>query len=337
MQIIYSEQHKLHAPNEILIDGRPFDTEDFPARAEFILAAVQAAQIGTVHLPSDHGMGPLQAIHTADYLDHLQHIYAENSVRHKQPSPVFAETFATRGVRRKTRQIEGRKGYYCFGVGSPILEHTWQAAYWSAQCALSGADRLLTGDSSVYALCRPPGHHAAVDMYGGFCYLNNAAIAARYLGEKVAILDIDYHHGNGTQEIFYRDASVLFCSIHIDPDLDYPYYWGGADERGEGPGQGFNRNWPMPRGIEDEAYLLVLEQALEVIGKYAPRYLIVSAGLDIAAGDAVGSFRITPGGFREIGRHIRRLGIPTLVVQEGGYLLDRLGENVVAFLSAFAA
>ena len=335
MQIIYSEQHKLHAPNEILIDGQPFETEDFPARAEIILAALQAGQIGSVHPPSDHGMGPLQAVHTVDYLDHLQHIYAENSARRKQPSPVFAETFATRGVRRKTRQIEGRKGYYCFGVGSPILEHTWQAAYWSAQCALSGADRLLAGDPSAYALCRPPGHHAAVDMYGGFCYLNNAAIAARYLGESVAILDIDYHHGNGTQEIFYRDPTVLYCSIHIDPDLDYPYFWGGADERGEGPGEGFNRNWALPRGIDDESYLLVLDQALELIGKFAPRYLLVSAGLDIAIDDQVGSFNVTPTGFLEIGRRIQGLRFPTLIIQEGGYLLDRLGTNIVAFLNAF--
>ncbi len=210
-----------------------------------------------------------------------------------------------------------------------------------------------TTGETAYALCRPPGHHAAADLYGGFCYLNNAAIAARSLASeagatrlppdkggavaptKMAILDIDYHHGNGTQEIFYADPSVLFCSLHAHPDDDYPYYWGEADERGEGAGEGYNRNWPLPQETDDAVYLAALDEALAVIRAFAPRYLVVSAGFDIAAGDPVGGFNVTREGFNAIGRRIAALSLPTTIVQEGGYLLETLGENAAAFLRAF--
>jgi len=185
-------------------------------------------------------------------------------------------------------------------------------------------------------LCRPPGHHAATDLYGGFCYLNNAAIAARHLGSQVAILDIDYHHGNGTQEIFYSDPTILYCSLHADPDEDYPYFWGSASERGEGPGEGYNRNWPLPQKINDEDYLNTLDEALETISRFAPSYLVVSLGLDIGDGDPVGGFSISLEGFSQISQTIAVLNIPTLIVQEGGYLLDTLGQNATAFLQHFA-
>jgi acetoin utilization deacetylase AcuC-like enzyme len=173
-------------------------------------------------------------------------------------------------------------------------------------------------------------------MYGGFCYLNNAAIATRYLGSQVAILDIEYHHGNGTQEIFYSDPSTLYCSLHADPDEDYPYFWGAAIERGEGLGEGFNRNWPLPQKINDESYLSILDKALDVISRFAPTYLIVSLGLDIGDGDPVGGFSITLQGFNQIGKHIAALNVPTLIVQEGGYYLDTLGQNAIAVLKSFA-
>ncbi len=187
-------------------------------------------------------------------------------------------------------------------------------------------------------------------MYGGFCYLNNAAIVARYLqdsppllgqgsgersGTKVAILDFDYHHGNGTQAVFYDDPSVLFCSLHADPEDEYPYYWGYADERGEGPGEGYNRNFPLPLGVEDGPYLEALAEALDAIRDYGPNYLVVSAGFDIFTGDPVGGFNVSTKGIAQIGRAVAALGLPTVIVQEGGYLLMSLGENAVAFLEAF--
>jgi acetoin utilization deacetylase AcuC-like enzyme len=333
MQIIYTERHQLHTTNNVLYDGHPFITEEVPARAEKIIAALRDANLGAVSAPRDFGLDPVLAMHPRDYVDYLRTAYDQHAAFFKKPEPVFAETIIAGSGRRKPRSILGLPGYYAFGMGSPILEGTWEAAYWSAQCAITAAEIVKTTGEISYALCRPPGHHAANALYGGFCYLNNAAIAARYLGGRVAILDIDYHHGNGTQEIFYRDPSVLFCSLHAHPDDDYPYYWGEADERGEGDGAGFNRNWPLPQGIDDEHYLAALDEALAVIRAFAPNYLVISAGLDIAIGDPVGGFNITPTGFMAIGQRIRELNYPTVIVQEGGYLLEKLGENAVALLS----
>jgi acetoin utilization deacetylase AcuC-like enzyme len=200
------------------------------------------------------------------------------------------------------------------------------------------------GTRAVYALCRPPGHHAAHDLYGGFCYLNNAAIAARYLQlsllpeggrTEIAILDFDYHHGNGTQALFYNDPTVLFSSLHADPENEYPYYWGHADERGVGAGEGFNLNYPLPLGTPDGPYLAALDQALAAIAKFDPRCLIVSAGFDIFTGDPVGGFKVTSAGIAQIGRAVAALDLPTLILQEGGYLREKLGENALAFLEQF--
>jgi acetoin utilization deacetylase AcuC-like enzyme len=266
----------------------------------------------------------------------LQSAYAETATYFKKAEPVFPSTFAPRQGQRKPEGVLGQLGYYAFGVGSPILEGTWSAAYWSAQCALAAAACVQMGEPCAYALCRPPGHHAGPDLFGGFCYLNNAAIAARALPGRAAILDIDYHHGNGTQLVFYDDPRVMFCSLHAHPDDDYPFYWGGADEQGAGPGLGFNRNWPLPQHIDDGHYLAALDEALAVIAGFAPDYLVVCVGFDIAVGDPVGGFDITPDGLQRIGSAIRGLGRPTVLVQEGGYLLERLSVNATAFLTAFA-
>jgi acetoin utilization deacetylase AcuC-like enzyme len=338
VRIVYSDRHKLHATDAVQLEGRPFVTEEVPARAETILNALQEAQLGPVSMPVDYGLEPILAVHSADFVSFLQTVYGENMIVFREDAPVFTWTFATRHNGRKPKSLLGLMGYYAFGWGSPILEGTWQAAYWSAQCALSAAQRVRTGERVVYALCRPPGHHAAVDLYGGFCYLNNAAIAARYLqqeGVKVAVLDIDYHHGNGTQTIFYTDPAVLFCSLHAHPDDDFPYYWGEADERGEGPGEGYNRNWPLSQGTDDATYLTALDGALAVIHEFTPSYLVVSAGFDIVAGDPEGGFSVTTAGLREIGKLIAGLDLSTIIIQEGGYSLDRLGNDAVAFLEAF--
>jgi len=336
VRIIYTDKHRLHATDQVTYENTPFVTDEVPARVEIILAAAQAAHLGPITAPRDFGLDPLLAVHTPDFVNYLRAIYDDHATVTKKRGPVFAETIVAGGGRRKPKGALGLPGYYAFGVGSPILEGTWEAAYGSAQCALTAAERVRETGETAYALCRPPGHHAAAALYGGFCYLNNAAIAARYFGERVAILDIDYHHGNGTQEIFYADPTVLFCSLHAHPDDDYPYYWGEADERGEGAGAGFNHNWPLPQGIDDTGYLAALDEALAVIRAYAPRYFVLSAGLDIAQGDPVGGFNITPAGFKAIGQRLAELRWPTVIVQEGGYLLEKLGENAVALLGAFA-
>ena len=236
--IIFSPHHRLHAPENITVNQIPFDTEDKVDRVEIILTALQASGFETVEAPKDFGLEPILTVHDTTYVDYLHTVFDENHLYRGYPSPVIPETFAPRATRRKPSQFYGLSGYYAFGVGSPILQDTWTAAYWSAQCALTAADRLRSGEKTVYALCRPPGHHAGPDFYGGYCYLNNAAIAARFLSAQankgIAILDIDFHHGNGTQEIFYQDPDILFCSLHADPDKEYPYFWGGADEKGGG-------------------------------------------------------------------------------------------------------
>jgi acetoin utilization deacetylase AcuC-like enzyme len=337
MHIIYTDQHKQHATDRVWFEGHPFVTEEVPARAEIILRAVQAARLGPVVPPTDHGLEPILAVHDTGFVDFLRTACAQSAAYYKQVTPVFASAFPVRHDRHKPKSFLGLAGYFAFSWGTPILEGTWEAAYWAAQCALSAADCVRAGARAAYALCRPPGHHAAADLYGGFCYLNNAAIAARYLqaDARVAILDIDYHHGNGTQAIFYADPGVLFCSLHAHPDDDYPFYWGEADECGEGPGKGYNRNWPLPQGTDDASYLAALDAALAVIRDFAPRYLVVSAGFDIVIDDFIGGFRVTTDGLHEIGRRIAGLNLSTVIVQEGGYLLDKLGENAVAFLQIF--
>lgn len=338
MHIVYTDQHKRHATDEVWFEGHPFVTEEVPDRVEIILGAVQAAQLGPLAAPTDHGLAPILAVHDTGFVDFLRTVYAENAAFYKVAAPVFACTFPVRHNGRKPKSFLGLAGYCAFGWGTPILAGTWEAAYWAVQCALAAADRVRAGERVAYALCRPPGHHAAPDLYGGFCYLNNAAIAARYLqagGPRVAVLDIDYHHGNGTQTVFYSDPSVLFCSLHAHPDDDYPFYWGGADECGEGLGEGYNCNYPLPQGTDDASYLVALDFALTAIRDFAPRYLVVSAGFDIVVNDPVGGFRVTTEGLHEIGRRVAGLNLPTVIVQEGGYLLDMLGENAVAFLRAF--
>jgi acetoin utilization deacetylase AcuC-like enzyme len=337
MYTVYTDRHKLHATDGVDAGGIPLDSYDLPARAQILVQAVQQAQTGPVIAPSDHGLAPVLTVHDADYVHFLRHAFADSADYLREAGPVFTWTFAPRHALRKPRGFLGLKGYYAFGWGTPVLEGTWEAAYWSAQCALTAADLVRGGQRVAYALCRPPGHHAAVDLFGGYCYLNNAAIVARVLQTegKVAVLDVDYHHGNGTQLIFYTDPMVLYCSLHVHPDEDYPYYWGDVGERGQGPGLGTNCNWPLPRGTGDGIYLSALDQALVAIREFAPRYLVVSLGFDTVDGDPEGGFCLTTDGLGEVGRRIAGLGLPTVLVQEGGYLLDRLGDNAVAFLQAF--
>ncbi len=348
MNTYYTDRHRRHATDSVVVNGQPLETSEVPARAEILRRAAQA--FGPIREPADFGETPLTAVHQADFVEFQRTIFAEWAGRYPG-TPVLPETIVTRGIRRRSSHLMGRVGYHIFGTGTPILAGTWEAAYWAAQCALSAADDVRAGARAAYAVCRPPGPHAGADYYGGYCHLNNAAIAARHLQaaegqpgargpagrrERVAVLDIDYHHGNGTQSIFYADPSVLYVSLHADPDLDYPYYWGGADERGEGAGEGFNLNVPLPLGTGDGAYLEALAVGLRAIAEFAPSRVIVSAGFDIARGDPVGGFEVTTAGLRAIGAQIAGLNLPTVIVQEGGYLLERLEANAAAFLSAFA-
>jgi acetoin utilization deacetylase AcuC-like enzyme len=207
----------------------------------------------------------------------------------------------------------------------------------AADAALTAADLVAGGAPAAYALCRPPGHHAGPGYYGGFCLLNNAAIAARSLATlgRVAVVDVDFHHGNGTQDVFWEDPEVLYVSLHGDPAAHYPHFTGGADETGGGPGRGATRNLPLPDGTGDDAYLAALGQAMDQVAAFEPATLVVSAGFDTFEDDPIGAFKVTTGGFRRIGAALAAAGRPTVVVQEGGYAVEALGANAVALLDGF--
>lgn len=335
MKIIYSNKHELHATDQATYDGQPFITEEVPARADLILTAIKLAEIGKILPPTDYGIKPILAVHTPDYVDYLQKVYRWNTEFYHDDEPVLPHAFAVHPSARKPRTFLGLRGYYGFGSGTPVMEGTWEAAYWAAQCAVTAAQFVIEGEQAVYALCRPPGHHAGPELYGGSCFLNNAAIAARRLlkdTDRVAILDIDYHHGNGTQIIFFDDPAVLYCSLHAHPDDDYPYFWGLDDETGEGPGLGTNLNLPLPQAVDDKEYIQSLDKALDKISEFRPGYLVLSAGFDLIKGDPIGGFNISVKGLAAISSHIASLQIPTVIIQEGGYLVEELGNLAATFL-----
>lgn len=341
MQIFYSETHKLHNPPFELFDGgQHMPYLESPERAERILSALRELDWIEILEPEDFGLDPILAVHDADYVDFLRTAY-EEWIQVKtgyEKIALLPATFPPRGWSHRPKSILGRAGYHMFDLSAPIMQGTYKAALGSANCALSGAKAILGGERSAFALCRPPGHHAGKSFCGGYCYLNNAAIAADWLTAKgkVTILDIDYHAGNGTQDIFYERGDVLTISIHADPDSEYPAFCGYAEETGAGRGSSLHRNFPLPIGTDDEVYLSTLGEAIDLIQSFDPEYLVLSAGMDLYSGDPLGKFAVTRDGIRKIGARIADLSLPTLIVLEGGYNNAALGENIAALLGKFA-
>jgi acetoin utilization deacetylase AcuC-like enzyme len=336
MLIVYSSLQRRHRPTYVVKGGHHSQSYDLPERLDSILSVVKQNELGAIVEPACSGLAPILAVHDAGMIEHLASAYLKHNADGDTGTPVFPTFFPPPGQRRRPRSFEGQKGFYCTNMGVPIDAHTWEAAVSSAQCAVTGARLVRSGECYVYALCRPPGHHAGPDFFGGYCYLNNAAIAARVLcqdGKRVAIVDIDYHHGNGTQAIFYEDPQVWYGSLHIDPDTDYPFYAGYADELGKGAGQGTNCNIPLPPATDERRYLAALETLLARLILFDPSYLVLSAGFDTYVHDPIGSFQVTIDGFWQIGRRLCELGFPTLIAQEGGYCMSDLGRGVVALLS----
>ncbi|MDA0746955.1 MAG: histone deacetylase family protein [bacterium] len=338
MKVIYSEKHREHAPPCQFADGRMMASPEVPERADVILRALQECGMVDVVAPRQFSMEPILVVHDVGYLKYLENVYEEWVENAREPGVgLIPDTFAMRTLNGKPEGLVYQAGYYCFETQTPILEGTFQAAQHAAWCALTGAELLQGGERAAYALCRPPGHHAAGDVYGGYCYLNHAAIAVRFLNAEgqVAVLDIDYHHGNGTQAIFYDSDDVLFVSIHADPNRQYPYFSGYEDEKGMGVGRGLNVNFPLEAGIREARYLDVLDQALGKIAAFAPAFLVVSLGADIYREDPLGDFELSVDVFGAIGRRIEEMGVRTLFVQEGGYHLDTLGVCIANTLVGF--
>lgn len=330
MRAFFDARQRHHAPELELHNGAFVPFAESTARVDAILAALGGAEPAV-----DHGEAPLRAVHAEDYLAFLWAAHKDWRAAGREGDAIG---YAWPVVRRRPLaldRIDARFGQFSFDASSPIAAGTWDSAYWSAQSALTALDAVLAGSQAAFALCRPPGHHCGADYLGGYCYLNSTAIAAEaaiVAGKKVAILDVDYHHGNGTQDIFYTRGDVLFASIHADPRADYPFFWGHADETGEGEGQGATLNLPLPRGTDLAAYLPALDTALARIAAFAPDLLIISYGADTYSGDPISQFRIETADYTIIARRIAALGLPAVVVMEGSYALDALGANVAAFL-----
>ncbi len=332
MLCYFDERQLVHAPAMELHNGAFIPHAESPSRATSILASLGHAEPAV-----DHGLAPLAAIHSPDYLDFLASAWRD---WRESGRPGEAGAYAWPVVGRRPldlSRIDARLGQYSFDASSPIGPGTWDGAYWAAQTALTALQALIEQQSSTFALCRPPGHHCGADYLGGYCYLNNAAIAAQAAiaaGRRPAIIDVDYHHGNGTQDIFYS-RRLPFVSIHADPRTDYPFFWGHGDETGICEGEGANLNLPLAQGATLDNYLPALDTALAWLDTFSPDLLICSFGADTFEGDPISSFLLRTRDFAELGARIAGHGLPTLVVMEGGYAVDALGDNVAAFLSGF--
>ncbi len=339
MLTVYSDDHHLHHGRCELIDGQLMPCFEMPSRADHVLTRVRQQSLGPVREPEDFGLGPIGRVHDEAYLTFFKGAW-ERWAEQGHEGDLLPFTWPARTLRRVIpKSLHGELGYYSFDGGAPITAGTWQAAYSAAQVALTAQAEIQRGARSAFALCRPPGHHAASDLMGGYCYLNNAAIAAQaFLDQghkKVAILDVDYHHGNGTQSIFYARNDVLFTSIHGHPEAEFPFFLGYADELGEGAGKGFNFNYPLAAGSAWEQWSAALEQACGEIEGYAPDVLVISLGVDTFKDDPISQFKLDSPDYLRMGERIARLGKPTLFVMEGGYAVEEIGINAVNVLEGF--
>lgn len=337
MKVILDDRQRKHQPRHFMANGAILPNPEHADRIDRLLAGASAAGC-SVEVPQDAGMGSIAALHSPEYLTFLKNIHTRWKRIDGAGDEVIPNIHPSNRSDSYPKSAVGQAGYHQADTACPIAEGTWEAAYWSAQTAITGTDLILAGEQSAYALSRPPGHHAFADLAGGFCFLNNSAIAAerfRAKGLRPAILDVDVHHGNGTQGIFYHRSDVLTVSIHADPERFYPFFWGQAHERGTGEGLGYNLNLPLARGTVDDAYLTALDLALQRIKAFGADVVVVALGLDAFVGDPFKGLAVTTTGFGRIGAAIVGIGLPCLFVQEGGYLCDELGDNLASVLNGF--
>jgi acetoin utilization deacetylase AcuC-like enzyme len=348
MRVVYTPLHLGHDVVTETVLGQPIPANEVPERAERIRAALLADGGFELLEPTEHGPDPIVAVHDPGLLRFLEEAWPQVRAEAIVRQALMPDTFAVGGLSegfgaearqlvREPRTVAGRAGFWGLDSSTPLVAGTYLAARGAVDVALTAVDLILDGaDSAAYGLCRPPGHHAARSMYAGYCFFNNAAIAAesivRRTGERVAVLDLDYHHGNGTEQIFWRRGDVLYVSIHADPDRQYPYFLGRADETGEGPGAGANLNLPLEAGVDDARYLEVLDRALEAIAATPGSVIVVSLGFDTYGHDPICDFALTTSVYHEIGRRVAALGRRLVILQEGGYYRPALGENARTWL-----
>lgn len=334
MKAFLDPRQSAHNPKYFMASGSIKDNPEQPRRVEVLRDGAERAGC-TFQAPKDHGLAPIAAIHTPRYLTFLQTIFERWQHIENAGSEVIPNVHPANRTDSYPKSAVGQAGFHQADTACPINADTWSSAYWSAQSALSAVAHICDGNDAAYALSRPPGHHAFADLAGGFCFLNNSAIAAEALrtkGFRPAILDVDVHHGNGTQGIFYDRKDVLTVSIHADPARFYPFFWGHAHEQGAGQGEGYNLNLPLARGTGDDDYLVTLDRAARAIRNYGANVLVVALGLDAYENDPLRGLAITTDGFARIGQSIAKMGLPTVYVQEGGYLSEELGQNLTSFI-----
>jgi acetoin utilization deacetylase AcuC-like enzyme len=339
----YNQQHALHQGRLEMFRGELVPCFEVPARVDHVLAELHRRPLGPVLQATSFDLAVLARTHSPRYLDFLTHAWDEwvaldatNAARDALPSVWPVRTLRSDVL---PANFAARMGLFSMDAGTPLTAGTWTAARAGADCALSAAQVVADGARSAFALTRPPGHHAGADFFGGYCFLNNAALAAQHLRDqgvaRVAVLDIDYHHGNGTQAIFYDRADVYFTSIHGNPHTEYPFYLGYADELGAGAGLGFNRNLPLARGTDFVLWRDALKQALQGVQAFGAQALVVSLGMDTFEGDPISGFKLRTEDYLRVGEDLARAGLPTVFVFEGGYAVAEVGVNAVNVLQGF--
>ena len=337
MKTIFNAAQLGHKPQRYLSKGKMVHYPDQPERVRRLLVGVRTAK-GIIHAAKKFDSSFYTAAHSPRHVDFLENGFKEWSKLEGSYKEMMPSVRPAPGLQQYSNHILGKAGWHLSDFSCPLLYETWGAVKASADTALTAADAVASGDRAVYALCRPPGHHAQYDRAAGFCYLNNAALAATWLRKthaKVAVLDIDVHHGNGTQQIFYKNKNVFTVSVHADPDEFYPFYQGFESQKGEGDGEGFNLNLTLPVKSGNAVWLNNLEKAMTAIEEFSPGALVLSLGLDAHEADPLEGGAVTTPGFAEMAVMIRSLDLPTVIIQEGGYLTPYLGDNLASFLTGF--
>jgi acetoin utilization deacetylase AcuC-like enzyme len=347
MLIFHNPDHTLHHPRQEMFRGRLVPCHESPARLHYVMAELQRRPVGTLREPGVVDEALLRRVHAPRYLDFLSGAWDEWVALDAANAAldVLPSVWPVRGFRHDVEpaNFAARLGLYSFDAGTPLMGGSWAAARGGAACAIDAARAVLApeGPRAAFALTRPPGHHAGPDFFGGYCFLNNAALAAQALRDggctRVAVLDIDYHHGNGTQTIFYGRGDVLTVSLHGDPRTEYPFFLGHADEHGEREGQGANLNLPLPAGTDATTWRRTLDRALEAVTRFAPQAVVVALGVDTFEGDPISKFALRSADYLDVGRTLAGLSLPTVFTMEGGYAVAEVGVNVVNVLEGFVA
>ncbi|GAA6120959.1 histone deacetylase family protein [Acidovorax sp. FG27] len=347
MLILHNPLQSRHAGRQEMFRGRLVDCHEHPGRFDHVMDALAQRPQGPLATPCAADMALVRRVHASEYLDFLQNAWAQWLALDAANAAldILPSVWPGHGLRRDVHpaNFSAQVGRFAFDSGSPITAGTWEAAEAGAACAIDAARAVATagGPRAAFALTRPPGHHAGTDFYGGYCFLNNSALAAQALREagmeRVAVLDVDYHHGNGTQQIFYGRGDVLTVSLHGDPLTEYPFYLGYADETGEGEGAGWNLNLPLAAGTGVDAWFDALQRGLARVAQSDAGALVVALGVDTFAGDPISQFRLQSPDYLRIGRQIATAGLPTVFVLEGGYAVAEIGVNVVNVLEGFAS